>query len=693
MQFFVGTDVGGTFTDLWVATNEGSTRVFKSPTTQDVRSGVINAMALAAKSYELSFEAFCQKIVRFGHGTTVGLNALLTRRAAKTAIITTAGFGDTLEIGRLTRQSTGLNEHEYTDSYLRNQRPPIIPRLHIFEVGERVNAKGDIVTALDVDDARVQISKIVAAGFESVAVCLLFSTLNHVHEKKLRDLLIEENPQLYVSLSHEVSPGIGEYARMSTTAANAALGPIAGNYLRALEETLKQAGMNVPILMMTCSGGVLPTAVLNDRPVFALFSGPAACVKASQELGRLIGVDKILSTDIGGTSFDVGVIVGGSPMTRSDLSIAGADLRVHSIDVESIGAGGGSVAWLDEAGDLKVGPRSAGSMPGPACYGRGGLEPTATDADLVLGVLDPSNFIGGTMQLDVEAARGAIRRIADPLGLSVEHAAWGIRRILDSKMSDLLRRVTIERGFNPKEFALLANGGAGPSHAWAMARDLGLGSFIVPASATALSALGTAVADFQFSSERAVYLRVKGNTVSADNVARLDNGASQSADDVRMQLGKAVKAEPEIRLTLAIRYLGQTHYIDTPVNGLRIDDACVMETLSEFERQYARRFGATAMANKAGFEILSVRAIGVASLPPPAISSKGTMPVRTGERQIFFDDPKSPCRCEVWSAEVPAEGWRVQGPAVVEFVGQTVLIPPGGSAKADHLGNLHVRIN
>ncbi|HEY8578907.1 MAG TPA: hydantoinase/oxoprolinase family protein, partial [Beijerinckiaceae bacterium] len=615
-----------------------------------------------------------------------------TRRAAKTAILTTAGFADTLEIGRLTRQSTGLNEHEYTDSYLRNRHPAIVPRLDIYELAERVDARGEVVTPLDREAARARIREIAARGYESVAVCLLFSTLNARHELAVRAILQEEMPQAYVSLSHEVAPSVGEYARMSTTAANAALGPVAGNYLRALEETLAGAGLSVPILMMTCSGGVLPTQALNDRPVYALFSGPAACIKASQEIGRLVGAPNVLSTDIGGTSFDVGVIVDGAPMSRSELSIAGADLRVHSIDVQSIGAGGGSIAWLDEAGELKVGPHSAGASPGPACYGRGGVEPTATDADLVLGVLDPASFIGGAMRLDVEAARRALARIAEPLGLSVEHAAWGVRRILDSKMSDLLRRVTIEKGFDPKQFTLLANGGAGPSHAWAMARELGLASFVVPASATALSALGTAAADFQLSSERAAYVRLRGRGISAEEAQKLAEAAAGAVAEVRAQLVKAARTEPRTSLALAIRYLGQTHAIDTQVDADVLDAPAVGAALERFEAQYARRFGAAAMAKRSGFEILSVRATGVASLPPPTIASKGRTPERLGERAVYFDDAETPVTCAVWSADVPAEGWRCDGPAVIEFIGQTVLVPPGASAAADGVGNLHVRI-
>jgi len=407
MEFFVGTDVGGTFTDVWVSASDGTTRVFKSPTTADVLGGVIHAMKLAAEHYELQFDTFCGRIERFGHGTTVGLNALLTGNAAKTAVLTTRGFRDTLEIGRLLRQTSGMNEIEFTDCFLRNRFPALVQRSLIMEVDERIDAKGVVVTPLDEEGARKTLRGLKAEGIGAVAICTLWSTQNPVHESRLRELAREETPEAFVSVSNEISPAVGEYARMSTTAANAALGPVAGRYLSRLETTLREAGMTVPVLMMTCAGGVLPTGVLSDRPVVALFSGPAGGVMGSQAIGEQIGVKNILTIDIGGTSFDVGVVVDGRPMMRSNLAIAGAEIRVHSIDVSSIGAGGGSLASV-QFGELRVGPQSAGANPGPACYGRGGTKPTATDADLVLGVLDPDNFLSGRMKLDLNAARQAI---------------------------------------------------------------------------------------------------------------------------------------------------------------------------------------------------------------------------------------------------------------------------------------------
>jgi N-methylhydantoinase A len=695
VAYFVGTDVGGTFTDLWVSESSGQTRVFKTPTTKDVLGGVIDAIGIAADAFGQSFNDFCSRIERFGHGTTVGLNALLTGNAAKTAILTTKGFGDTLEIGRLKRQSTGLNETEVIDSYLRNRFPPLVHRRLIVEIEERIDANGNIIKPLDEKQARAAIRKLKDDNIEAVAVCTLFATINPVHEKRLQEIIREELPGIFVSVSHEISPNVGEYARMSTTAANAALGPLAGRYLTKLEETLQQAGMRVPVLMMTCAGGVLPTRVLNDRPAFALFSGPAAGVMGSKTTGEQIGLRNVLTTDIGGTSFDVGVIVEGRPIMRSEISVGGADMRVHSIDVDSIGAGGGSIASVSATGELLVGPRSAGSTPGPVCYGRGGTEPTATDADLVLGVLDPDNFLGGRMKLDLDAARRAIdERIAKPLGMSVIEAAWGIRKILDSKMADLLRRMTLERGYDPRDFTLFANGGAGPSHAWVLSAELGLDSFVVPATATAQSALGTGTSDLGFTTERPTYIRIQpGRSPNDAELKRINDGLAECLADVKANLALAsAKTNVQIERFIAVRFRGQTHHLDVPVEDSVFDQAAFRKVAADFDRQYETLFGHGASYSGAGYEILSVRVTGTGALPPPAPSTAGDelRPVKT--RRVVFDDPTAAVETTIYLTTFPKAGTDVSGPCIIEFPGQSVVVPPGARAHADKFGNLHVRL-
>ncbi len=694
MGFFVGTDVGGTFTDLWIAEESEGVRVFKTSTTSDVLGGVIEGLRMAAEAFGLSFEDFCARVERFGHGTTVGLNALLTGNAAKTAVLTTRGFADTLEIGRMRRQTSGLNEIEVTDSFLRNRHPPLAPRRLIFEIDERIDANGAIIRPLDEAQARGVIKSLADHGVEAVAVCTLFSTVNPAHEKRLRELLAELLPGVFVSLSHEISPNVGEYARMSTTAANAALGPLAGRYLAKLEQTLTQAGMRVPVLMMTCAGGVLPTAVLDARPAYALFSGPAAGVMGSQAMGAQIGLRNVLTTDIGGTSFDVGVIVDGQPIMRADISVAGADIRVHSIDVESIGAGGGSIARVI-GGSLQVGPQSAGANPGPACYGRGGQEPTATDADLVLGVLDASYFIGGRMALDVEAARRAIdEKIAQPLGLSVTEAAWGILKILDSRMADLLRRMTVERGYDPRDFALFANGGAGPSHAWVLAAELGLTSFVVPAAATAQSAFGTANADVSFSTERPCYVRLQARRLATkDEVGRIARALDDASAEVRANLARAgIHGVEKLERFASVRFRGQTHHLDVPLAESDFTQDTVAEAVARFQTNYDTLFGRGASFAGAGHEILSVRVTGAGALPPPPLRASGDTPVAHGMRAVVFDDPRAPVETQIWRTRFPAPGVQFEGPCIIEYPGQSAVLPPGATGQVDAFGNLHVRL-
>jgi N-methylhydantoinase A len=586
-----------------------------------------------------------------------------------------------------------MNEVEFTDAFLRNRHAPLVPRSRIVEIDERIEISGKVIKPLDEAQARAELKKLKADGIEAIAICTLWSTHNPAHEKRLRELVKEEMPGAFVSVSHEISPAVGEYARMSTTAANAALGPLAGRYLSKLEATLREAGMKVPVLMMTCSGGVLPTSVLNDRPAFALFSGPAAGVMGSQAIGAQIGLKNVLTTDIGGTSFDVGVVTEGKPIMRSEIALAGADIRVHSIDVDSIGAGGGSIAQV-QFGELRVGPQSAGANPGPACYGRGGKLPTATDADLVLGVLDPNYFIGGRMKLDVAAAERAIEEhVAKPLNMSVIEAAWGIREVLDSRMADLLRRMTVERGYDPRDFALFANGGAGPSHAWVFAEELGLDGFVVPASATAVSAFGTGNSDLGFTAEAPTYVRVRpGGSPSEEQLKKITAAIESSAKEVRRNLELAaasgnVRIEPQV----SIRFRGQTHHLDVPIKEGVFDQASFKDVVARFESMYETLFGRGAAFSKAGYELLSVRVVGAGALPPPALATEGEALEPVGKRKVVFRDAKKPVETAIYRTTFPKADAEVDGPAIIEFPGQSVVVPPGAKAKADGFGNLHIK--
>ncbi|MFC8511835.1 hydantoinase/oxoprolinase family protein [Streptomyces sp. NPDC057257] len=689
-RFHVGTDVGGTFTDLWAIAGDGRQTVVKAPSTPDIVTGILDAVGLAAQAFGQDVPDFCARIDRFGHGTTAGLNALLTGNAAPTAVITTEGFRDTLEIGRLKRQVAGLTDLEVGDYLNRGRWAPVVPRTSVFEVRERIDRTGEVVVPLDPASVADVLESVEASGASAVAICTLWSVANPVHELALREAVAQRFPELFVSLSHEVAPSVGEYARMSTTATNAALGPVMGTYLATLDAALREQGLSVPVRVMTGGGGVVPADEVGREPVGALLSGPAAGVITGQILGRRMGIDRLLTIDVGGTSFDVGVVVDGSPLMRGEVIVGGADIRRPAIDVGTIGAGGGSIARVQD-GSLSVGPQSAGATPGPVCYGRGGTQATATDADLVLGVLDETGFAGGTMRLSRSAAEAAIaEQIAAPLGLSTVEAAWGVRQILDSKMADLLRTVTIERGHDPREFVMFAGGGQGPSHAWALCRELGIRSFVVTATATGQSAYGTGTSDPRVTAQRPCYVRIPpAHTVSEDDVARLEAEFAEAGEAAVRRMGPTV-GEPTTERIVSLRYRGQAHHLDVPLPEPQLDAACVDKLLERFEAQYEALFGAGAAFREAGFEILSVRVMLTARLTAGARPTPSDPLVAAGTRTVVFDDPGQPCECPVWTTAFPAPWQHIEGPCLVVYPGQTLVVPPGATGRTDELGNIVV---
>lgn len=687
----IGTDVGGTFTDLWLRSPDGKSYVCKSPTTQDVVTGVIDAVHLAADSVKMTPTELCSQVGRFGHGTTVGLNALLTGRTVKTGLITTRGFGDVLEIGRLRRGTAGLQGLELGDYFLRGQIPPLVPRHLVAEVDERIDRNGEVLQDLDLDSVREAVRNLIDQEVKAVSVCLLWATENPEHELQVAEIIAEELPEAFLSLSHQTAPAVGEYARASTTSANAALGPIAGNYLLRLEKELQELGMNAPIMMTTSAGGVAPAKTVTDSPVTSLLSGPASCVVAGQSLGAETRRPNILTMDVGGTSFDVGVVVEGSTLLRDDVTFGGADMKVPSVDIASVGAGGGSIAAVT-GGVLTVGPRSAGANPGPVCYGKGGTQPTTTDADLVLGILDPESFSSGGIELDREAALQAIdEKIARPLGISAIEGARAIRVMFDATMSDLLRSVTIERGYDAREFVLVAGGGSGPSHAWALCRELGLDNFLVPATATAQSAYGAGTSELKTTAGRTAYVRIApGAAPDAASAAELTKALELSRASVLEAMTLA--GTPMVSYTAAVRYHGQTHHLDIPLaTEPSTDDLQLM--LDQFESSYEVLYGKGSGFREAGFEILSVRA--VATLPseaaPPA--SEGEQFMYEGAREVIFDDAEQPEDTEVYSVKWPAAGQSITGPALINLPGCVVVVPPGGSAFTEANGIIDVKVS
>jgi N-methylhydantoinase A len=491
MDARVGVDIGGTFTDI-VTVRDGTVAVSKTPSTPEhPDDGVVAGLEKVRDRDDLAFAD-----VRFlGHGTTVATNAVLEAEWAETALVTTEGFRDALDIGRQARP----------DIYdFQAEKPtPVVARDRRYAVPERVDERGDVLEPLDEAAVREVAGEL--SDVESVAVSLLFSFENGDHERRVRDILTRERPDLSVSLSSEVLPEIREYERTLVTSLNAALKPVIERYLGRLETRVGDLGVGADLKIMQSNGGIITAEAARERPVKTLLSGPAAGVQGATYIAGLCGLTDVITLDMGGTSCDVSLVEDGDPLVTTDVEVGDYPVSVPMIDVHTVGAGGGSIAWLDAGGALRVGPRSAGADPGPVCYGRGGEQPTITDAQLLLGRLDPASFLSGELDVAVGDVRDALEReIADPLETSVREAAQGVLDVANANMERALRVVSVERGYDPRRFALVAFGGAGPLHAPKLAEQLDIPRVVVPRTAGVLSALGLLISDilYDFSTSR-----------------------------------------------------------------------------------------------------------------------------------------------------------------------------------------------
>src|SRR6185437_315221 len=496
-------------------------------------------------------------VVRFAHGTTVATNAVLERKGARVGLITTEGFRDVLEIGRQMR-------HQMYDLVLQPETPVFLaPRRFRKEVRERLDAQGNVLVPLEEDSARRAIIELVEQQVQAIAVCLLFSFLDPTHEQRVRDLIAELCPGLPVSLSSEVDPAFREYERTCVTAFDTYIKPLVADYLAGIENSLSAAGFSVPLLVMQSRGGLASSSVARKRPVRLFLSGPAAGVVGGVEAGRAAGIADLITVDIGGTSCDIALISGEEPLIRPEGVIDGFPVRVPMVDVTAIGAGGGSIAWLDGAGSLRVGAHSAGAEPGPACYGKGGLLATVTDASVVLGYVDPGHFAGGTLSLRTDLAHAAVERtIAKPLGLTVEEAAAGIHRVLNAQMAEAIRLVSIGRGIDPRDYALLPLGGAGPMHACALANELGMASIIVPPHPGVLSAAGLLGAPIEHEVARAFPC-----PLASLDAAMVEEGLR----DLDRRCAELMQAEQVDDATVShyadVCYVGQSYHLEVPLTS------------------------------------------------------------------------------------------------------------------------------
>jgi N-methylhydantoinase A len=675
--YTLGIDVGGTFTDLVCADASGQIETEKVLSTAENQAlGVLSGIEKLAGKYGTSGPEFLQQISVIVHGTTVATNTMLEYNGANTGLITTAGFRDIIEIRR-----------NYKEAAFDIRLPaphPIVPRRRRLGVTERIDAAGDIIKPLAEDEVREAVKRLAAMEVEAIAVCYLFAFLNPVHELRTREIIRETLPDVYIALSSEVLPQVREFERLSTTLVDAYVTPRLRRYLQRLQAELRERGFGGEVFIMHGNGGVVGIEQASHHGVQALLSGPASGVVAGAHLGQASGCKNVITIDMGGTSFDVCLVQDGRPKIGTDQWMSRYRIAVPFIDIHTIGAGGGSIAWVDEGGALRVGPESARANPGPACYGFGGQEPTVTDADVVLGYVNPDSFLGGEMRLDAEAARRAITtKVAEPLGMDLLQAASGIFRIVNNGMSNSVRQVSLAKGYDPRDFALTAFGGAGAIHAGALVEPLGIRTILVPKNtAPMLCALGDLLSDLRVSRVRSFYAR--GSTVDLISLNELCQRMRTEADSaLGTQRTQLQGISPQ--LALEMRYVGQTHEVTVPIssdNGV-VSAAGMAAAIRGFHALHKQLY--TFNKPEDDVEILSIQLdlIGIRNKPVlQTVARQGTNPQAAlkEQRPVYSPLAQDYVDTNIYDGNRILAGNVIDGPAVIEEKATSIVIFPGQRA-------------
>mgnify|MGYP002654203836 CR=1 FL=1 len=671
MRRVAGVDVGGTFTDLLLQDADGGMRLAKVPTTSPNQADGVLAAIEAAGADPASLDLII-------HGTTATTNAVLERKLARVGLITTLGFRDVLELGRRTRPKP----YGMTGSF-----EPLVPRELRREVAERVDARGQVVTKLDEEAVAREVLALRDAGCEALVIHFLHAYANPAHEKRAGEIARAIWPNHYVTLGHELLSEFREYERGTTASVNAAVQPVLDRYLHRLQDQLAARGHKRDLLVMNGNGGTVPARLVAKEAAKTVMSGPASGVMAAAATLAQSGLSNAITYDMGGTSTDVALIAGGVPEVSAELSIAyGLPIHLPMVDVRTVGAGGGSIAGLDRAGMLRVGPESAGSAPGPICYGRGGTRPTITDANLVLGRLDPARLLAVRDAVPMQRIRDAFaREVGDPLGLSVEQAAEAAIRLANVHMTGAIRMVSLSKGHDPRDFALFAFGGAGPLHAVALAREIGIPEVLVPARPGLTNALGCLVADLR---------QDLVNTLNRglDDIPEEEIAATLAAQRERgLATVLAEKGEVEDALVLhsaEMQFRGQTHLIRVALPHATMTRA---EVQAAFEAAYFARFQIRMPEIRAVLVNLNTSVIG----KRPGFSLAGLLPdgdgdALVGERPIYADGAWHTAK--IWQRERLRRGARIAGPAIIQQADATTVLEPGSEAVVDTLGNLRIKV-
>lgn len=683
MTLRIGVDTGGTFTDV-CAFDEQTAQVHVrkvSSTPDDPGRAIVQGVT---EILDQIGDRTIDEVGYFAHGTTVGTNALLTGRGARTGLITTRGFRDLLELGRGRRPSMYDPQVDKPE--------PQVPRHLRKEVTERIRHTGAVEVPLDEDDVRRAVRELREDGVQSVAVCLLYSYLNADHERRIGEILREEMPDAYVSLSSDVLPEFREYERLSTVVTNAYVGPVVANYLARLRGVLAHQGLTAVPHVTQSNGGVIPFSTAESLPVRLVLSGPSTGVVGAAQICSLAGFDDIITFDMGGTSSDISLVQGGKPKVTAGMELDGRPVRSPMLDIHTVGAGGGSLAWIDSGNHLRVGPQSAGAFPGPACYGNG-VDAAVTDANVVLRMLNPEYLLNGQMKIDREASVAAVQRLADPLGLTVEQTALGILRVVTANMARAIRVVSVQRGYDPRDYALVPFGGAGPLHASRLARELGMRRIVVPEIPGAQSALGLLMTDVKTD-----FMRTQLTSVDAENTARLD----EVFDDLSARAADWFVEEEvdhegrQLLRRMDLRYRGQNFELPVEVPERHRFSADGVGAIAElFHEAHERVYGYR--SEEAAIEVVTFRleASGAAAHVDARRDERADSdPARAfvETRSTCFEPEQGYVDTPVYDRARLTAGDLIVGPAIVEQMDTTTVLLPDDTCRVDEYRNLIIEI-
>ncbi len=679
-MYRIGIDVGGTFTDFTLLAEVGGKVSFHkvASTPHDPSEAIERGIADLLREHAIAPD----QVTHIGHGTTVATNLVIERKGALTGLITTKGFRDVLEIGRQVRP------HLY--DYSVTKPPPLVAREHRLEISERLNARGTVLTALDERELEAAVTQLKTAGVQAIAVCFLHAYRNPVHEERARSAITKLFPEAYVSISHEVLSEFREYERMSTTALNAAVGPRMERYLDRFLQRVRDLNIPQEPFTVHSNGGLMSVRAVRAFPVRTCLSGPAAGVVGAAEIGRVAGFENLVTFDVGGTSTDVSLVYRGKPLFSSNRTVADYPVKTPMIDIHVIGAGGGSIAWMDDAGALKVGPRSAGADPGPAAYARGGSAATITDAQICLHRLNPVSLLDGRVNVSETAAREVItHKVATPLGIAIEAAAEGVIRIANANMSRAIRSVSTERGYDLAEFALFAFGGAGPLHAVEVANECGISTVIVPQEPGTLCARGMLLTDVSFD-----FVRSEISTADAASWLRVcalfDTMQREAGDWLARE--RVAQAERVYRVFIEARYEGQN--FEVAVALAEISANGMADFIARFHAAHQREYGYDVPGKAVEIVNCRLQAIGhVPKAPLRELAVHGTVAdARTGNREVYHGTAHGWLATPVYTRSKLGAGAVIEGPAVIEEMSSTTLLTPGQRARVDNIGNIIIRL-